>query len=97
MDLTKLTDDELDALQLAVNTEIGARRQKALISDRFAQVIGEAMSHGLSEAVIEAAVEDGKAIAEERKREKADSDTPKPVVSDNQTKRRATNTIDNRP
>lgn len=47
MDLTTLTRAELDALQLAVNTEIGARLQRERAAKRFAAVIDDATINGV--------------------------------------------------
>ena len=94
MDLEALTDEELDALQLAVNTEIGARRQKSRISERFARVIEEAANSGVPSAVIDAAVKDGKAMAAKRNRDEDSDDTPTPILSSSQTNSRKANTID---
>lgn len=52
MDLTGMTDAELDALQLAVNVEIGARLQKSRMMRRMADVMGEASAAGVPDADI---------------------------------------------
>lgn len=48
MDLTVLTKAELDALQLAVNTEIGARLQRERAGRRMAALIDDATVHGVA-------------------------------------------------
>ena len=63
MDLTELSDEELDALQLAVNTEIGVRLQKSRAVQRLAAVLDAAAVDGYSREDIDAAVEEAKSIA----------------------------------
>jgi hypothetical protein len=63
MDLTALTNEELDALQLAVNTEIGARLQKARAAQRIARVMESASSDGYSRNDIDSAVAEAIALA----------------------------------
>lgn len=63
MDLTALTDAELDALQLAVNTEIGARLQKARAAHRIARVLESASSDGYSRNDIDGAVAEAIVLA----------------------------------
>lgn len=63
MDLTALSDEELDALQLAVNVEIGARLQKARAAQRLARVLEAASSDGYSRNDIDNAVTEAIALA----------------------------------
>ncbi|QGJ92804.1 hypothetical protein PBI_BEAGLE_44 [Arthrobacter phage Beagle] len=63
MDLSALTDAELDALQLAVNTEIGVRLQKARAAQRLARVLESASSDGYSRNDIDNAVTEAIALA----------------------------------
>jgi hypothetical protein len=68
MDLTTLSDEELDALQLAVNVEIGARLQKRRVGGRLTRVIAEATDHGLPSTVIETAIDDAYIASTGKKR-----------------------------
>lgn len=63
MDLTALTDEELDALQLAVNTEIGARLQKLRAAKRIARVMESASSDGYSRKDIDTVVAEAITLA----------------------------------
>lgn len=63
IELGALSDEELDALQLAVNTEIGARRQKARMAGRLAEVIGAAAAAGVPVGEIELSFTDAVAQA----------------------------------
>lgn len=63
MDLSVMTDAELDALQLAVNVEIGARLQKSRMLDRLAGVMGSASSAGVPEEDIATSFSEAKTLA----------------------------------
>jgi hypothetical protein len=63
MDLSEMTDAELDALQLAVNTEIGTRLQKSRAAKRMARVMESAASDGYSRNDIDSAVAEAIALA----------------------------------
>jgi hypothetical protein len=56
MDLKAMTDAELDALQLAVNTEIGMRMQRERMTQRLTKVIEDATDYGISTADIDGVV-----------------------------------------
>jgi hypothetical protein len=56
MDLTTLTDEELDALQLAVNTEIGQRLAQKRAADRLASAMVSAASSGFTPEQVETVV-----------------------------------------
>jgi hypothetical protein len=63
MDLSTLSDAELDALQLAVNVEIGERLQKTRMMDRLVEVMGSAASRGVSDEAIATSFEEAKTRA----------------------------------
>jgi len=63
MDLSEMTDAELDALQLAVNVEIGARLQKSRMVDRIAGAMGSASSAGVPEEEIATSFAEAKTLA----------------------------------
>lgn len=63
MDLTTLTDEELDALQLAVNVEIGERLRKTRAAKRIASAMESATTAGLTPDAIEAVVVEACTIA----------------------------------
>lgn len=63
MDLSAMTDTELDALQLAVNTEIGTRLQKSRAARRMARVMESAASDGYSRNDIDGVVAEAITLA----------------------------------
>jgi hypothetical protein len=63
MDLTILTDEELDALQLAVNVEIGARLKKTRASMRIALAMESATTSGLTNKDIEGVIAEASSLA----------------------------------
>lgn len=65
MDLSTLSTEELDALQLAVNAEIAVRLQRERAARRFAAVVTEASAHGMSAEEIGDAVDTALAEAAE--------------------------------
>lgn len=58
-----MDDQELDALQLAVNTEIGARLQKSRMLARMAGAMGEASAAGVPDEVIATSFSEAKTRA----------------------------------
>jgi hypothetical protein len=65
MDLSTLSTEELDALQLAVNVEIAARLQRERAARRFAAMVTEAAAHGMSAEEIGQAVDTALVAADE--------------------------------
>lgn len=63
MDLTALSTEELDALQLAVNVEISARLQKTRMTARLAQTMESASSAGVPDADIATSFAEAKSLA----------------------------------
>jgi hypothetical protein len=86
MDLSEMTDAELDALQLAVNVEIGARLQKSRMVERIADAMGSASSAGVPEADIATSFAEAKTRANIKY--KPPVEPVQPVVSD-KTRRRS--------
>jgi hypothetical protein len=65
MDLSTLSTEELDALQLAVNVEVAARLQRERAARRFAAVVAEAAAQGMSAEEIGEAVDTALVAADE--------------------------------
>lgn len=65
MDLTALSKEELDALQLAVNIEIGLRLQRERMPRRIAAIMTEAADKGMSSAEIGGVVDAAHVVAAE--------------------------------
>jgi hypothetical protein len=82
MDLSALSREELDALQLAVNAEIGARLQRERASRRFAAMVTEAAAHGMSAEEIGGAVDTALAEAAEAAEAKVRDAERKAAIAD---------------
>lgn len=66
MDLGSMSDAELDALQLAVNVEIGTRLQKSRMMTRMADAMGTASAAGVPEEEIATAFAEARTKAKIR-------------------------------
>lgn len=76
MDVSVLSDEELDALQLAVNTEIGVRLQRKRMERRLAAVFADADANGVPFTEIDSVLIDAKAKAVADKAEANERDAP---------------------
>lgn len=76
-DLSALTAEELEKVQLAVNAEVGVRIQNERLARRIEKAITDAQAVGFSDTDISQAIEDAKVAAHTGKVDPAlDKSTP---------------------